>query len=168
MGKDRRSPLVGNDVLLLNYDQYMDAIGPDMRNACATLSALCSEPRGSAFHQLQQFRKLVPIVIHGFITQTEALDGAAKQLDRIVASSEAKRFKRWTPEEEEYLIELVVRDTPVLEISTILGRSAGAVKNKVSDLVGIKRISQTVAGRFFGTLNGETVTGTIEGTVQKV
>jgi hypothetical protein len=158
---------VGNGTLLVNKDKMTGTKYVEDNNVVVKLRILCTTPKGSAFQQLQQFRKLVPELIKAYYEQNELACGGKKQLDRVIANTEQNRGRRWTEEEENWLIDLVVSDTPILEISTIMGRSASAITNKVSKLVGLQRISQQIAGKFFGTINGETVVGEIEGTVQK-
>lgn len=49
----------------------------------------------------------------------------------------------------------------------MFGRSAGAIATRVSYLVGIKKVSEEVAGKFVGYLDGKHVEGVINGTVRK-
>ena len=155
------------NVLMLDYNKLTGCKNTAKNNACVKLYELCTVPKGSAFHQLQQFRKLVPDLIKAYRELFEMLNASVEQIDRVNANSEINKNRRWSEKEENLLIELVVSDTPVLEISTIMGRSASAITSKVSKLVGMERISQKVAGKFFGTINGEEISGEIKGTVQK-
>ena len=155
------------NVLMLDYNKLTGCKNTAKNNACVKLYKLCTVPKGSTFHQLQQFRKLVPDLIHAYCELFELLNASVEQIERVNTESEINKNKRWTDEEENLLIELVVSDTPILEISTIMGRSASAITSKVSKLVGLERISQKLAGKFFGTINGEEVSGEIKGTVQK-
>ena len=131
------------------------------------LMNLCTTPKGSAFHQLQQFRKLVPELLKAYSELVEVAGASVKQLERACAKSEQNKNRRWTEEEDHWLIDMVVQDTPAIEIATTMGRSVTAIKSRVSKLVGLQRISQNIAGKFFGTINGEKISGIIEGTVQK-
>lgn len=73
--------------------------------------------------------------------------------------------KRWSKEEDDLLIDLVVQGESEVVISTTLGRSVSACKTRCSTLVGIGRTTVEVAGYFIGQLNGENVDGMIHGHV---
>lgn len=157
----------GDNVLLADWNKLTGIKNVAKNNICVKLYNLCESPKGSAFHQLQQFRKMVPDLIKAYCEASELNQNFSKQFDRILEKTEKNKNKRWTEEEENWLIDLVVNDTPIIDISTAMGRSPSAIKSKVSNLVGLKRISQNIAGKFFGTINGEEVTGLIKGTVCK-
>lgn len=154
---------------LVNYSEITAAFRKlKESDAVMKLTVLCMQPKGSAFHQLQQFRKLVPELINAYTALWETQDALLEEFDRMCAKTQANKNKRWTKEQEECLVELVCRGnlSPV-EISATMGRSVTAISTKVSDLVGVSRISQNVAGQFFGKINGEQTSGIIEGVVQK-
>ena len=90
------------------------------------------------------------------------------QIDRCTEVDYDRGNKRWTNEEDETLINLVCEGkTNIHKISTILGRSPGAIQTHISYLVGRKRITQEVAGKFIGFINGITAEAEICGTVYK-
>lgn len=116
--------------------------------------------------ELLTYRKYVPILLK----HAEQLDGfnrrLSKTFERMESDSEEKKYQRWTPAEDEKLIELVCNPKwSMLEISTTMGRSVPAIKSRVTKLVGLKRISQEVAGKFIGTVDGNKIEGTISGTL---
>ena len=136
--------------------------------AIEKLSELCHQPKGNAFSQLQQFRKMVPIILNYIIWQKKIIDRYTKIYDQMVAKMSAKHRKKWTPEEDELLIEIVARgEESISEVALMFGRSAGAIATRVSYLVGIKKVSEEVAGKFVGSLDGKHVEGVINGTVRK-
>ena len=53
-------------------------------------------------------------------------------------------------------------------VASLFGRTPSAIASRVSYLVGIERVSQEIAGRFVGTLNGQHIHGMIDGELQKV
>lgn len=65
------------------------------------------------------------------------------------------------------LIEEVCGDTSIHELSLMFGRTPSSIKTRVSTLVGLERISQEVAGRFIGKINGDDANADIEGIVLK-
>ena len=126
-----------------------------------------SESRGAG-RDLILYRKYVPKLIQICQQQQEIIDGYTKTFDRYITDSEKHKNKRWSKDEDEVLIELVCdNDTSLLEISTTLGRTPGAIKTRLSNLVGTKRISQKVAGRFIGTVNGDRSDCEINGVIYK-
>lgn len=156
-----------NGTILINYGIEAKKIaGCD--EAIKKLVILCNQPKGTAFSQIQQFRKLVPILINYIRFQAKLIDGYTKTYDRMTDKQAEKSRKKWTQEDDELLIEIVARgDTSINEVSLIFGRTPGAISTRVSYLVGIKKISESVAGKFTGYLNGGYVEGIINGTVRK-
>lgn len=54
-----------------------------------------------------------------------------------------------------------------LSLAAAFGRSPSAISSHLSYLVGVKRVSQSIAGRFIGQMNGEEVNADIVGTIYK-
>lgn len=137
----------------------------DFQKAYKVLKDLGSE-KNNVSKELLAYRKYVPMILQAMEQMQEINRRLSKSFERIETDSEEKSGQRWTPEEDEMLIELVTDSKwSTIEISTTLGRTVPAIKSRVSKLVGLKRISQEVAGRFIGTINGNDVEGTISGTV---
>lgn len=105
--------------------------------------------------ELKTYRKHVKTIIKLLHQQQELLDGYSEMFNRLVSDSEEKKGCRWQPEEDELLIDMVCDgETSMLEISTTLGRTVPAIKTRISKLVGVKRISKEIAGRFVGLVDG--------------
>lgn len=118
--------------------------------------------------EIAAYRKYVPVLLR----YTEFLDKfsqhTSQTFKRLANDSEEKKHQRWSDVEDEMLIELACReDISMLEMSTAMGRSVPAIKSRLSKLVGIKRLSQEVAGRFIGTINGNHAECVIDGTIYK-
>ena len=65
------------------------------------------------------------------------------------------------------LIELATTNMSMLELSTTMGRTPSSIKTRLSVLVGKERLSQEIAGKFLGLLNGNIVDGEISGILYK-
>lgn len=154
-------------MLLVNYDaekKKFEGAG----EAIKKLNMLCHQPKGTAFSQLQQFRKLTPIIINYILFLQKLNDGYSETYDRMVEKMKANNRKKWTSEEDELLVEIVARgEQSISEVALIFGRTPGAISTRVSYLVGIKKVSEEIAGRFTGYLDGRHVEGIINGTVRK-
>ena len=155
-------------LLLMDYAAEKKKINGS-REAIEKLFVLCHEPKGNAFLQLQQFRKNVPILINYVLFLQKIVDAYTETYDRAMNKTSAKSGKKWTPEEDELLIEIVARgDMAISEVAITFGRSPGAISSRVSQLVGVQRVSAEVAGRFVGYLDGKKTEGMINGTVKKI
>lgn len=109
----------------------------------------------SMLTEVKTYRKHVKTIIKLLHQQQELIDGYSEMFNRLVSDSEEKKGSRWQPEEDELLIKLVCDgEASMLEISTTLGRTVPAIKTRISKLVGIKRISKEIAGRFVGLVDG--------------
>ena len=140
----------------------------ELGNAARQLTHICTKRPKSIVVEVNIFRKYVPILIAGYIKQSEGFRKACMQINRCTEIEYDRSNKHWTKEEDETLIELVCEGKDnIHQLSTIFGRSPGAIKTHISDLVGRRRLTQEVAGRFIGTINGETSEAVICGTVHK-
>ncbi len=141
---------------------------PELINAFQQLAKVSTVKPKSIMVELNIYRKYVPMMIKAYSTMSEGVKKASKQIDRCTDIEYDRGNKRWTSEEDETLINLVCDGKDNIHtISTILGRSPGAIQTHISYLVGRKRLSQEVAGRFVGTINGIDAQATICGTVFK-
>lgn len=117
--------------------------------------------------ELGAYRRYVPALIEYIDYQNKINNGYTRTFDRYESASAERNYARWTEKEDELLIELVCSDSSLLSVSTTMGRSPSSIKTRVSKLVGLKRISQEIAGKFIGTIDGEYVEGIAEGTLYK-
>lgn len=124
--------------------------------------------RPQVMKELAAYRKWVPVLIDFVKSQDALIKGQEKTFERYSMKQEENRHKRWSKEEDLVLIDEVCEgNASILELSTMMGRSPASIKTRLSYLVGIKRISQEVAGRFVGTLDGRDVAGNINGIITK-
>lgn len=126
------------------------------------------DQRPALSKEIATFRKYVPTILKAMKDMQHLNNGYQATLDRYEGKSKARQNKRWTPEEDMVLIDAVCDESStILELSTMMGRSPSSIKTRVSQLVGLKRLSQEIAGRFTGQLDGVSVEGEIKGTVYK-
>lgn len=126
------------------------------------------EPPKGAFKQISLYRALLKRAgLHIMVLQ-ECNESFMKEIDRMGAGIGDQGRKRWTQEEDELLIEAATDGTKtIIDLSKEFGRTPSAIQNRITKLVGIKRLTADVAGRFIGTINGEFVEGDIDGTLRK-
>ena len=116
--------------------------------------------------ELRIYRQYVPILI----MYTEDLENAFQHMGQLVDRFQnpyARTNKRWTSNEDNYLIEMICDDESIFDISMELRRTVPSIKTRLSYLVGIKRLSQKVAGKFIGEINGEQTEAELIGTVYR-
>ena len=156
-------------VLLANRDEYLEMInniGVDKILADIYMSIV--EPPKGAFKQISLYRALLKRAGLHIITLQDSNKAFMKELDRMGAGIGEQGRKRWTQEEDEMLIEAATDGTKtIIDLSTAFGRTPSAIQSRITKLVGIKRLTADVAGRFIGTINGEFVEGDIDGTLRK-
>lgn len=132
----------------------------------AVLNNIKNRP-SSSYKELNVFRKNVPILLYAFMAMEEETRNVALYALRMETDCEDKSHKRWSKEEDELLIEWVCSDVSITKISLSLGRTVPAIKTRLTYLVGIKRLSQKVAGKFIGEINGKQSEANLVGTIYK-
>ena len=121
--------------------------------------------------KLKIANKYVPQLLKGFAATQQTMRAAVMTNDRMASqiegASQERSRKRWSKDEDEFLIDAIAGGQTALYVSSVLGRTAEAIKTRVSYLVGISKIESDVAGTFIGTLNGVEVSGNLEGKLKK-
>lgn len=139
-----------------------------LENAVYQITKAISQHPKSIVQELQIYRKYIPIILEACFIQTEGLKKVGMQLDRCTNISYDRSNKRWSKDEDETLIDQVCEGkSNIHQLSTMFGRSPGAIQVHISELVGRKRLSQEIAGKFIGKINGEVTEAEICGTVYK-
>lgn len=161
-----------NGINMVNAQEKFRKMGVDgihdMRKTISETRQILSNPKSNPYQQLLQYRKLVPKLLKMLESDLEDYDVLHRQLERFSETSYDNANKRWDKEDDEMLINAICEEkASMYEISTRFGRSPSAITTRVSYLVGIKRLSQEIAGQFVGTLNGNDVSGDIKGTLNK-
>lgn len=122
---------------------------------------------GNAAVQLRYMRKHGLELVKHLYYLDELIKKMRKQLNRYEASAHDMHRKKWTAEEEEALITRAAEGDSIDVMAKQFGRTSQAIATKISDLVGVGRISQKVAGRFVGVINGIEHECEISGTVTR-
>lgn len=121
--------------------------------------------RYTTVQQLRIFKKYVPILLDMYDLNIRMMREGGKQVKRYEGQIGERHKKRWTDEEDRMLIEFVGDGASMTEAATMMGRTPGAIASRITYLVGVSRLSQEIAGNFLGTIDGETVSGHIDGTL---
>ena len=160
-----------DDGILMSSDPFKEA-GFDGEEDCKRMIdkiiQLEKHPKGPAIKQLMEWRKIGLQMIKFIKMQLDVIDATHIMNERLNSQIDQKSHKRWTPDEDEKLVGAACRDDmTIIDLSATFGRSPSAIKSRLSYLVGIKRISQEIAGKFVGTLNGANIEGNIRGNLVK-
>ena len=146
---------------------YVSGSNEKVQNAIDAVYKVITE-RPSLLEEIKIYRKYVPVLLEEIWSMSECIQTFGTRLERYNTDSEDKKYKKWTKEEDEFLIEMICDSRcSMLELSTTMGRTVPAIKTRVSKLVGLKRISQEVAGKFIGTINGNHAECVLDGTLYK-
>ena len=156
-----------DDGILLHKLEDYQCPDDSRKHIMALMNVIQHRPKG-AVNELRVYRQSVPYLLRFIIEQAGIIADFRKESDRFLSDSEDKRYKRWTDREDEQLIDLITRDDfSKMQIAVTLGRSVSAISNRVSFLVGRKRVSTEIAGKFFGKANGQDAELELCGTLYK-
>lgn len=140
------------------------------RNVADALSAVFGqECRMNPGQRLRFFNKYVPMLLDSYQVMHAILDDSLKINNELTRRLGENARKRWTPEDDELLIERVTMDeTPnISQIAAEFGRTPSAIMSRVTLLVGRNRVSQEVVGRFVGFMDGDYVEAELDGELFK-
>jgi len=127
-----------------------------------------NNPPKNAFKQMNLYKSILMRAGLRLLLLEDMVENLLKENDRMGAGIGDQGRKRWTQEEDELLIEAASDGTKtIIDLSKAFGRTPGAIQSRITKLVGIKRLSEEIAGRFMGTINGEFIEGEIDGTLRK-
>lgn len=164
-GKTRRN--IPIQQILDEYDKVSHPTNEQISAIGKILLAIKGQPE-NPMKRLKIYDECVPLLLE----VTENFDAYACRSKELLESTwnnqGIRRNKRWTEEEDEELIEFIAHDWGIGVVASLFGRTPSAIASRVSYLVGIERVSQEIAGRFVGTLNGQHIHGMIDGELQKV
>lgn len=156
------------DEILLMNSKYLDLSHGEAQNAILQLLKIQRNRPRSIVAEVKIYRKYVPKLLEAYWGQCEAAKMAVQGNKRFMTDCADKKNRRWTPQEDNLLIDLVCSEgKSIMEIAVEMGRSVSAIKTRVSTLVGRKRITQKIAGRFLGEIDGEQYNAIIDGVLYK-
>lgn len=157
-------------ITLFNRDEMYEALvtnGGDS-SVVTDIYAIITHPPKSAHAKIIAYQELLRRAAVRILALEDLKDTMLLEIERHESNVGERSRKRWTPEDDELLIETASQDdATIFGMAKQFGRTPGAIQSRISYLVGIKRVSEEIAGRFIGTLNGEFVEGDIDGIVSK-
>ena len=160
-----------NGINMINVNEKMRKMGirhlSEMNKIYNEAKDLIECPQGNPYQQLLKYKKILPKLVKRLESDMEDYDLLLRELERLKAVKYENANKRWDKEDDEMLIDMICNNVPIYNISTTFGRSPSAISTRVSYLVGINRLSQDIAGKFIGTINGEEINGDIKGVLEK-
>ena len=154
-----------DDLFLWNEKATMSKY--EITNILTQVVNLRENSKLNPYQKLKKWGDVGADIIKYMVLILDLIDCQNRVVKRFMTDSAEKKYKRWTDEEDNLLIDMVCADMSSMDISITLGRSPSAIKTRVSKLVGINRLSQQIAGRFIGELNGAKIEGNIKGTLSK-
>jgi predicted HTH transcriptional regulator len=167
---------VSKDVHVVDIGKLCDYYGvsdseslkKETRTAITKLFECSHSKGGNMAQKYRTYERYVPVLLKLHFQFQDMIEKQSKQIERYEKAASARKNARWTSDEDNALVEMVAQGgIGVHELSTMFGRSPASISTRLSKLVGIGRISQDIVGRFIGTLNGEEVSGQIDGTLIK-
>ena len=157
---------MSDGIAMCNMEQFQGK--GENYEAMLKISQVIQNRPKSIVEELRIYRSNARKLLKYIEERDKLLKWALEQNSRFENDCDEKKYQRWTSEEDEMLIELVCDEkTSLLELSTIMGRTVSSIKTRITKLVGVKRISQKVAGKFIGSINGEEKEVNISGTLYK-
>ena len=154
--------------VLLFARKRVTATGDGVSRAMERVSKALAEPAKNPFDELKIYREYVPMIIKWGFGNQEILQDVLADNRRLTGTPGARSGKRWTSEEDRVLIDLATADdAAIIPIATTLGRSPQAISSRLTYLVGISRVTQEIAGRITGYIDGNPVDGQFVGTITK-
>lgn len=138
--------------------------------AIENLSKLNHGQSSENLHQrMKLYREASNELINAYAAVQQLLTSYRESYEELTGQASGRNRKRWTAEEDEVLIEIASQgERTLFQLALDMARTPGAVQSRLSYLVGIRRISQQVAGRFVGYVDGEPVDAEIEGVLTSV
>ena len=157
---------IDNGIMLFNADQ-LQGKGESAYAIKKICDVYYNRPK-SIVVEIGIYRKYIPLVLKYIEQQAAIRNAMIKEHSRFYNAKAEKSNKRWTPEEDEILIEQACQDESNMnQLSIIFGRTPSAIQARITYLVGRKRLSQEVAGKFIGYIDGKKQEADIVGTVYK-
>ena len=142
--------------------------GKPIAQAWYALWAILDNRPKTIIEEVRVYRKYVPVLLNYVKDANKHIKIEQTKNRRLVGIDHERANKRWSKQEDELLINLVCEEKHnIHKLSAIFGRSPQAIQSRISELVGVRKLSQEIAGRFIGQIDGETVNGNISGTIYK-
>lgn len=136
----------------------------ELHTALSEVIRMNHEQPKNLFMTLKKYREHSATIIRWAMTLQELRESSDRQLNHLMGKAGERSNKRWTESEDMALVELAANDQhSLVELSVTFGRSPAAISSRLTYLVGIKKVSQEIAGRIIGFIDGEPVNGYFSG-----
>ena len=152
---------------VMYFDDEQDFADVNGRIIMKELKSLLNESKCNPYVELKRWRKLGAKLEKYMFSLNNFFTMHRSEVNRLQEGYGERSNKQWSKEEDELLIEYACKGDSELEISKMLGRTSSAIHTRLSQLVGIKRITQNVDGYFRGSLDGKEIEGEILGKINK-
>lgn len=138
-----------------------------MHEAVRDIDTLRNNPPKSIHVRMKMYDRVASAFLDHLDFTIEMKRELTKELKQERGARPDRNGKRWLDDEDILLIERVAAGDSIQKIANTFGRTPLAVSGRVSHLVGIKRITEEIAGRIEGYLNGAEVEGVFVGKIRK-
>lgn len=138
------------------------------RNSIIKLRQMNMKQPKNLFQTLREYRECTKMLIESLELVEVVNADQVREIDILKGGIGERDRKRWTPEEDDALVSVAADGKlSLLSMAVAFRRSPGAVSSRLTYLVGIRRLSQEVAGRVTGFIDGEAVDGFFTGRLTK-
>lgn len=151
----------------LYREDVVDGLVARVHAAVRDIDTLRYNAPKSVHIRLKMYDRIAAVFLEHLEFADEMKRGFTKELKQERGSRPNRNGKRWLEEEDVLLIERVAAGDSIQKIANTFGRTPLAISGRVSHLVGIKRITEEIAGRIEGYLDGTEVEGVFVGKIRK-
>jgi hypothetical protein len=143
---------------------------PDVANGVLIplIKLIEQQPKMPVHKLISRYRTLSSSLLDLYFHIVELNTGLMRELEVTRGGSPASSRKRWTPDEDDALVDQATReDATMIRLALLFNRTPGAIQSRLTYLVGINRMSSHVVGHLTGYLDGEPVAGFVVGEVTR-
>ena len=135
--------------------------------AVRDIHTLRNSPPKSIHVRMKMYDRIASTFLDHLDMTAEIRQGMLKERKQDRGARPERNGKRWSEAEDVTLINHVAAGESIQSLANIFGRTPLAISGRVSHLVGIKRITEEIAGRIEGYLDGAEVKGVFVGKIRK-
>ena len=155
------------ETVALYRAEVVDRLVTQVTAAVRDIDILRNSPPKSVHVRLKMYDRIASAFLDHLDFTDEFRKDVRKASGQLNGATPDRHGKKWRDEEDTLLIERVAAGDSIQLIANTFGRTPLSISGRVSHLVGIKRLSEEIAGRIEGYLNGEEVKGVFVGKIRK-
>lgn len=155
------------ETVALYHEEVVSGFMTRMHAATRDIDTLRNNPPKSIHVRMKMYDRVASAFLEHLDFTIEMKRELTKELKQERGARPDRNGKRWLDDEDILLIERVAAGDSIQKIANTFGRTPLAVSGRVSHLVGIKRITEEIAGRIEGYLNGTEIEGVFVGRIRK-